>query len=254
MTQRIHLTMVGGLCNRLRALTAALHVCKRLDLSLSIDWGDLDKSCPCAIEDLFVEGYRALEDSDEEEVTKLEKWKWGGVEPGAFYHAFLPGTDLEEFKSGCLAQMKGLVPVPAIMRRLDSIKGKLGPNTVGIHMRRTDVMIWDGKRHRPIDVTRSDHQLIERLDLESPDTQFFLAADNPDSVDLLKSRYGDRILHSDATWKQGELRLTEIEDAVVDLYCLASCSRIVGTYWSSFTDYAATLGGIPAERIGVPIY
>ena len=35
-----------------------------------------------------------------------------------------------------------------------------------------------------------------------------------------------------------------IADAVADLYALSGCSKIIGSYWSSFTDTAAELRGI----------
>ncbi len=38
-----------------------------------------------------------------------------------------------------------------------------------------------------------------------------------------------------------------MEDAVVDLYALSRCRKIIGSYWSSFTDTAAELGSI--ERV-----
>ena len=35
-----------------------------------------------------------------------------------------------------------------------------------------------------------------------------------------------------------------IQDAVIDLYSLANCRKLIGSYWSSFSEVAAQLRGI----------
>ena len=45
--------------------------------------------------------------------------------------------------------------------------------------------------------------------------------------------------------------LTGMQDAVVDLWCLAATSLVVGSYYSSFSDTATELGGQPLEIINV---
>ena len=41
-----------------------------------------------------------------------------------------------------------------------------------------------------------------------------------------------------------------IDEAVVDLFCLAHTRRVIGSYWSSFSDMAAEISGIPLEIAG----
>jgi hypothetical protein len=40
-------------------------------------------------------------------------------------------------------------------------------------------------------------------------------------------------------------------DALLDLFCLAACKKIIGSYCSSFTDTAASLGGIEKLIAGI---
>jgi hypothetical protein len=47
----------------------------------------------------------------------------------------------------------------------------------------------------------------------------------------------------------GSWRTTSIEDAVVELYLLSRCKRVVGTYWSSFGWLAALIGQVPFLRV-----
>ena len=35
-----------------------------------------------------------------------------------------------------------------------------------------------------------------------------------------------------------------MQDALLDLYCLAAAKKLIGSYWSSFTDIAADMKGI----------
>ena len=35
-----------------------------------------------------------------------------------------------------------------------------------------------------------------------------------------------------------------MHDARLDLYCLAATDKLIGSYWSSFTDIAADMRGI----------
>jgi hypothetical protein len=40
-----------------------------------------------------------------------------------------------------------------------------------------------------------------------------------------------------------------IQDAVVDMYCLAGCQKIIGSYFSSFSEVAAQINGIELNQI-----
>ena len=82
---------------------------------------------------------------------------------------------------------------------------------------------------------------------QHPEARFFLATDDAALKAELLSEFGERIVT-----QQTEVRRDTVEgmrDAVVDLWCLAATQRIIGSYWSSFTDIAAELGGISAEIV-----
>ena len=48
------------------------------------------------------------------------------------------------------------------------------------------------------------------------------------------------------------VRHTSSVDALADLYLLARCTSILGTFQSSFSELAAVLGGVPARCPGLP--
>ena len=76
-----------------------------------------------------------------------------------------------------------------------------------------------------------------------PETCFFLATDDNKEEALLRKTFPGRIISN-------ELRVQErnsvegMQDALVDLWCLAASSKIIGSFWSSFTDTAADMRGI----------
>jgi hypothetical protein len=43
--------------------------------------------------------------------------------------------------------------------------------------------------------------------------------------------------------------VSSIEDAVIDIFCLAKAKKILGSAGSSFSEMAAELGGIPLEIV-----
>ena len=44
-------------------------------------------------------------------------------------------------------------------------------------------------------------------------------------------------------------RTTDVSDALVEMLLLARCQRVIGTYYSSFSQVAALLGGIRLDRM-----
>ena len=44
-------------------------------------------------------------------------------------------------------------------------------------------------------------------------------------------------------------RTTDVSDALVEMLLLARCQHIIGTYYSSFSQVAALLGGIRLDRM-----
>lgn len=107
---------------------------------------------------------------------------------------------------------------------------------VGIHIRRTD---------NAESISRSPTELFERAietEIEkNPNAQFYLATDSAEDQQRLISIFGSRII---ANANKTISRKTQqgMVDALVDLVCLSRSAKIFGSYWSSFSETAATLG------------
>jgi hypothetical protein len=134
--------------------------------------------------------------------------------------------------------------VAAIRERIEAVKASWpeGP-IVGVHVRRTDFSQLKGKH------TAADKRLVTEMNKDSPDTNYFVASDNPGTVSMLRGFFGGRIHTYTRPWLDKGTRKTTMDDAVVDLYALGATTRIIGVQASSFSKYAAWLGGAPVTYL-----
>jgi hypothetical protein len=118
--------------------------------------------------------------------------------------------------------------------------------TIGVHLRRTD-----NARAREVSPTELFVTAIEQEIELNPAARFFIATDEPEEEALLQQRFGDRlIVHPKRSRRRDDP--AAIRDAVVDLYCLAACRRIYGSYWSSFSETAQQLGSAELRILQTP--
>lgn len=108
---------------------------------------------------------------------------------------------------------------------------------VGVHIRRTD---------SKLSIEKSPMSAFERLmDDElatNPEQRFFVATDDKPSFAYLQERYGDAVSEYE---KRSYARDDPegIVDAAVDFWGLTRCRKIIGSFYSSFTETAASKGG-----------
>jgi hypothetical protein len=113
-------------------------------------------------------------------------------------------------------------------------------HTIGVHIRRTDN---PGQQLSPTELFIARmRQEIEKC----PETNFFLATDDPAEEDRLMHEFLGRIRIHRKRSRDRQKKLA-IEDGLIDLYCLAKTERIFGTFYSTFTDTAAAINSIPLE-------
>ena len=77
--------------------------------------------------------------------------------------------------------------------------------------------------------------------------KFFLATDSPDVEESIKSNYGDRIITHDKTLARNTV--SGMQDSLIDLYCLARTNRIIGSFYSSFSEVAAKINNIELVQV-----
>lgn len=118
---------------------------------------------------------------------------------------------------------------------------RLGPQlrrSIGVHIRGTD-----NEKAKAESTLDRFITLMREAAEDSPDAIFFLATDEPQARDRLLSLFGEKVWeYPKRAYSRNDP--TAITDAVVDLYALGWCQRLIGSYWSSFTDTAAELNDI----------
>ena len=110
--------------------------------------------------------------------------------------------------------------------------------SVGVHIRRTDNI--EAIAHSPIEGFVS---IMRKEVAKDEKTEFFVATDSMEALSTLKGVFGEAVFfHSKGSVERSEPQA--IVDAAIDLYCLARCRKLIGSYWSSFSEVAWQLGGI----------
>ena len=260
----IYLTPEGGLCNRMRSIASVWHLAIKVDQPMTVNWwltndmncsfGQLFEAAaiPFAVRELNAVGIRAplfkvaspltdlfckwigtpvlssqVSASLVNQEAKLTAWGKAGSPRIRTNSKILDAPNL----FGIFAPNKGLQTV------IDRYKNDL-PNSVGVHIRRSD-----NAKSTEFSSTQS---FIAQMHLElkkNPQTRFFIATDSPETFARLQDEFGGAVYqHLKRSLSRDDS--AAICDAVVDLYCLAGCRKLIGSYWSSFSDTAWEINGI----------
>lgn len=245
----------GGLCNRMRVINSARILAKKRNEQLIVLWYACSE-LNCTFEDLFLPvqdftliNIRSLYDPRKLFYQLRARQRFGnddilnnktdGCLNQDFYSAlsdpvyiftwehFYPSSDYSCY-----------TPAPALQKRIDDMTASFGVRCVGVHIRRTDNAVSMGKS--------TTEQFIALMQAElaaHPETTFFLATDDMKEEALLRETFPGKII-SNQNRTLDRNSVTGMHDALLDLYCLSATKKLIGSYWSSFTDIAADMGGI----------
>ncbi|MBQ8527168.1 MAG: hypothetical protein IJ429_01725 [Lachnospiraceae bacterium] len=246
---------IGGLCNRMRAINSALVLAKKQNKKLKVIW-NINAELGCPFEELF-------ETTDAFTVLNIRS-KWNPVKLFYQFTRRRIGNDdirsnrdasglTEEFQKTLDCPLyiateehffechdySSFVPTAEISERIKRLTSSYGSHNVGVHIRRTD--------NKPAIGKSSTQAFVDSMQKEIdlfPDTRFYLATDDLSEEENLRRLFPDRII-SNETRDLSRDSITGIKDALLDLMCLARTDKIIGSYFSSFTDIAADWNGIP---------
>jgi len=269
--KQLTLVLEGGLGNRIYAVTSGIGFAKEHNLRLTVfwfkDWGmgagfhDLFTLAP-SVENVEIKDasfadffkyakpiksnfflpklYQKLQFDTAycwyKEQVPVEKWYSFNARADKFYlfhcQKFYENSELLHLLS----------PVDSIQKQIDERLNFLSPQTIGVHIRRTD---FTGA------ITQSPlSAFIEKMQQEiamNPDTCFYVASDSPEEKEKLINRLGHRII----TFENNLKRNTKagIIDALIELYTLASTKKIYGSFQSSYSLLASEINNIPLEIV-----
>jgi hypothetical protein len=115
-------------------------------------------------------------------------------------------------------------------------------STIGVHIRRTDNL--RSINTSPIEAFISK---MENLVNSNAEFNFYVASDDIEVKKILKQKFGEKII-----LPQGVLsRNTKegIRQAVVELYALSRTNKILGSFYSSYSEAAADIGNIELQVV-----
>ena len=262
----------GGLGNRMRVIDSAWLLAKRTGKHLTVVW-EMSAELNCSFTDLFLlpdtlslKEYKSNGIGNRISALLSKSMNKLGVHLPAGYDFYLFNKDILTAKSldaDLPAMVKGkksiyidtvhrffydegtlseFSPIPELQSSIDSYTSQFIPPTVGVHIRRTDNA--ESIRYSPLIHFKS----FMKQEIESfKDTQFFLATDSMETELELKELFPGRIITQQKTLDRNTV--SGIQGALVDLYCLSKTKKIIGSHFSSFSEVASQIEGIPLQQI-----
>lgn len=246
---------IGGLCNRMRAINSAIVLAKKRGEKLKVIW-NVNPELGCPFEELF-------EKTDAFSVLNIHS-KWN---PRKLFYQFtrrrIGNEDIranrdehgltDEYVSTLTGPLyiateehffechdySAFTPTGELQERIDKLTSSFAAHNVGVHIRRTDNKPAIGKSSTQAFIDSMNKELEEH-----PNTMFFLATDDYTEEENLRNIFPGRIL-SNENRDLSRDSVNGIKDALLDLMCLAATDKIIGSYFSSFTDIAADWNRIP---------
>lgn len=255
----------AGLANRMRVVAASLELAERLQCPLRLVWTRTG-ALGCRFDELFepITGVKIAEHAWT--TSRIERFIGSRV---GFY-TYLTAPDIERCAHGGgfddLAQARrpylitfsrflrspgrlgALKPIAEVAHVVERTAASFTPHTVGVHIRRGDE---DPSTHGPLTATVESFlaAMQARLDAE-PQTNFFLACDSRQEEARVLQTFGARVT---TLPKSLDRRTREaIRAALVDLLCLSRTPLILGSFYSSFSEMAAEIGGVRLEIVRDP--
>lgn len=275
MKPSVTLTPYGGLANRMKAIEGFIALTRDTDIRATAIWFK-DKGLNCSFEQLFrplqipnlslrnaiftdyilydrprkknlfiphlFQKIRFSSCLHEDEVTQktysnFDFRRWAFSNKRSYLSAclqFHPGDGQHSFAS--------FIPVPRLQEQIDERCKNFTAHTIGIHIRRTDNIISIQKSPTELFILR----MKEEIEKDN-DVRFYLASDSPEEKKRLAALFGERVI---THWKPVSRSTPEgVQDALVELYTLSCTQKIIGSYYSSYSETAAEIGKIPYEKI-----
>jgi len=259
----------GGLCNRLRVVASSLEFAGACRQPLQVVWyrsRDMNARFDVLFEirevpfglierNGMIPALRVLRDRSRAVLAGLRGAVVLGdreTQPGIFrlndIVARVGNRDVLVETNSCLAHVPGMFdvfrPTAPVTDRIATLLPRLR-RSVGVHIRRTDNV-----RATLVSTLDAFAALMLAECGHDDDVEFFVATDDGAVFRQLRRDFGPRV------WEYPKRAYRRddpagIVDALIDLLALASCRKVIGSHWSSFTDTAAEWGNVPLQIAGI---
>ncbi len=246
---------LGGLCNRMRTMSSVLDLSERLNQKAIFVWVKMP-DINASFDHLFVHFPATVISLKARgcvfKIIDFIKKHWKGIIiDDSFANKYCKSNLSSNFhlfknKSILVHSCENLTKTEDFSMFHPKLRGTFEcDNCIGIHIRRTDNV--QSILHSPTSL------FIQRIQKEidnDPDVRFYLATDDEKEEEFIRNHFPNHIL----TYSKRSLDRNNpvgIDDALIDLINLSRCKKILGSYYSSFSDTAASWGNIEKEVIKI---
>ena len=263
----------SGLGNRLRALAGYQALAQLRNVPFALCW-EPTPACGALFQDLFVPSGIALLSRSQLKRCRNDNSVQVYSAPDWFTYIFkkhAPASAENEFLQASVLNLRALRPTDKIRERLDRFTNAcdLG-SCLGLHVRLTDnVRSYEGFKKFPyfdiaaVSQEEGFHYLVTRAFGNGSVDGLFLATDSLDFERRFRNKSSVPVHTFPKHWRSGAgwlrwllsprlmlkyllreriVRASPIEEAVIEMFLLAKCKILGGTYFSSFSKIAALLG------------
>jgi len=262
----------GGLANRMRVIDSVYRLAKQNHSSMKVVW-ELSGELNCPFRDLFETSgdlhveevvLNDLQKKMNEGIRRLFqfikiKYPFGYstclydkeilqyIETGYDFKKLIESTPdlfirtVHKFYED-VHSFAEFIPIPLLKEKIDGYVAQYTANTIGLHIRRADNRM--SIKFSPLS---GFLDLMDEFIAKNHDARFFLATDSPGVEETIKSKYHDRIITHPKILDRNSV--LGIQDSLIDLYCLAKTKRIIGSFYSSFSEVAAKINNIELIQV-----
>lgn len=258
----------GGLCNRMRAMATGIAIAQHYQSQANIYWNN----CP-GLKANFSDLFKPIKEKNIQ-IKENKDWlhnigdtknfllRWPILRI-KYNQIFFNYNTLKSHNANIFTQIDGkisdrtlfvscypmcelsnlhtlFIPTDEIQCDIDKITQHFSPQTIGIHIRRTDNS--QSIKNSPIE---SFEQMMQTELKKDSNMTFYVASDDNEVKTYLKNKYPQNVI---TIFEDTSRNTTKgMHFAVVDLFCLSKTNHIIGSYYSSYSHIASILGGISVE-------
>ncbi|WP_455639391.1 hypothetical protein [Parabacteroides sp.] len=270
------LVPIGGLANRIYAISSAIALCEKNQIRLKIIWfkgwgmgsrfHSLFEISPewKNVEIVDAKWYHYLYDRPRKKNFWLPYiWQRIAFRKRVYEKDILAGFSVDQILNAIKTSSPVylvhycefyttserthlLIPIASIIAKIqDRVHSfSLRDNVIGIHIRRGDHQSAILKSPLSLFIGKMNEEIIN-----DPSVRFYVASDSYSEKEKLKDLFGERILTIFEEVRRDNK--AGIENALIELYALSATKKIYGSVASTYSQLAAKLGGIEIDVLSI---
>jgi len=266
-----------GLANRLRAVASAWLLAEKSNRDLVVIW-EKDMHCNASFGELFKTPLVVLDSLNSVDIENCVTYNYMDDEEGSEKDKYIDHKDNKDiyvksayvlnhkyatWKAENIFLRKLVIVQDDIQSIIDQYDVK---DRIGVHIRQGggrghDQSAWNKpenwsekgqeemyywrEQSKPAVFIKKMHVILEK----DPEATFYLATDEPESYALMDEHFHDKLMY--VTRDVFDRSTEQQKFALIDIMLLSKTKRMLGSNWSSFSEIANRIGGMPYEKSGI---